>query len=190
MERQGRLGGVEDEQLAPAQPQQRHLGITCAAWFCDMFLVLEPRLLSVHERRAPDLVRDGQLGEIRDVSGPFHDAEEQPGSQFADVVDAHGVVRAALLAVLVSITAAWIRLRSQQLGDELRHRLASAADAIVVVVELAAQATGAAYGRDGRTEAGLRWDASALNCCSLVGGQGGVWRMRRKSGQHQGRDRR
>lgn len=70
MERQGRLGGVEDEQLAPAQPQQRHL------WIAVRFLLLAPRLLFGRERYAPDLVRDGQLREIRDVSGPFHDAEE------------------------------------------------------------------------------------------------------------------
>lgn len=174
MQWQGRLGGVEDEQLAPAQAQQRHLQISQGVSVAAASTLFE------NQPSSPDLVRHRQLGEIRDVSGPFHDAEEQSGSQFTDVIDPHGVIRAALLAVLVPIAAAWIRLSSKELGDELRHGLTSTADAVVVGVELATEATGAAYGCDRGTEAGLGWDASALNCCSLVGGPGGVWRRRRK----------
>ena len=61
MQRHGALGGVEHEQLAPAQPQQGHL------------------------------VRHLQVREEGDVAGPLHGTEEQAGGQFADVLDAHDV---------------------------------------------------------------------------------------------------
>lgn len=125
-----------------------------------------PNIQSAH------LVRYGQLGEVRDVPGPLHGAEEQPGSQFTYVIDPHGVLGPRLLVVLVSVATAGIRLGSQQLRDELRHRLASAA--APVVVEFAAMAGRAAQGRDGGTEARLRWDATALDCCSVVGRQRGA----------------
>ena len=56
------LGGVEDEQLGPDQPQQRHL------------------------------VRQLELGEARDVPRPLHGREEQLGRELADAVDANHVV--------------------------------------------------------------------------------------------------
>lgn len=129
-------------------------------------------LQSLKKIQSAHLVRHGQLWEIRDVPGPLHGAEEQPRSQFTYVIDPHGVLGPRLLVVLVSVATAGIRLGSQQLRDELRHRLASAA--APVVVEFAAVAGGAAQGRDGGTEAGLRWDATALDCCSVVGRQRGA----------------
>lgn len=124
-------------------------------------------------KKKSDLVWHRKLREIRDVPGPLHGAEEQPGSQLADVVNPHGIIWTSLLVVLVSIPTAGIRLGSQQLGNELWHWLTSATASVVVVIELATEATGATYGRDGGTEARLRWDATALNCCSVVGGQRG-----------------
>lgn len=59
MQRQRRLCRIKDKELAPAQPQQRHL------------------------------VGDGQLWEEGNVPGPFHRAEEEACGQLADVVDAH-----------------------------------------------------------------------------------------------------
>ena len=56
------LGGVEDEQLGPDQPQQRHL------------------------------VRQLELGEARDVPRPLHGREEDPRGKLADVIDANHVV--------------------------------------------------------------------------------------------------
>lgn len=79
----------------------------------------------------------------------------------------------------MSIPAAGIRLSSQELGNELGHRLTATADAVVVGVKLPTEATGAADECDGGTEARLGWDTSALNCCSLVGGPGGEWRRRK-----------
>ncbi len=132
------------------------------------------------------LVWHRQLREIRDVSGPLHGAEEKPGSQFTDVINPHGVIRPGLLVVLVSVPAAGVRLGSQQLRNELRHRLTSATSSVVVIViELAAKPTGATYGRDGGAEAWLRWDATALNCCSLVGGQRGGDKEEKRRGDRE-----
>lgn len=79
----------------------------------------------------------------------------------------------------MSKATAGVRFGSQQLGNELGHRLTSpTSSVVVVVVELASKAAGATYGRDGGAEARLWWDATALNCCSLVGGQRGGGEMR------------
>lgn len=91
----------------------------------------------------------------------------------------------------MSVPAAGVRLGSQQLGNELRHWLTSAASSVVVVVvELATKPTGTTYGCDGGAEARLRWDATALNCCSLVGGQrgGGEEEERRRRGDERKRN--
>ena len=56
------LGGVEDEQLGPDQPQERHL------------------------------VRQLELGEARDVPRPLHGREEDPRSKLANIIDADHVV--------------------------------------------------------------------------------------------------
>lgn len=53
------LRRVEDEELAPAHPEQGHL------------------------------VGDLEVGEERDVPSPLDGAEEEPGCELADVVDAH-----------------------------------------------------------------------------------------------------
>lgn len=134
VEWQSGLGGVQDKQLTPAQPQQSHL------------------------------IRDWQLREIGYIPGPLHNAEEKPRGQFADVIDAHGIVGAALLAVLVSVSAVGVRLSSQQLGDKLGHGLTAATTSVVVVKFAAPKTSGtAAYGSDGGTEARLWGDATALN---------------------------
>ena len=61
VKRHGALGGVQHEQLTPAQPEQRHL------------------------------IRHLEIRKERDVAGPFDRAEEQAGGQLADVLDAHDV---------------------------------------------------------------------------------------------------
>lgn len=58
----GALRGVQDEQFAPGEAEQRHL------------------------------VRHLQVREEGDVAGPLHGAEEHPGRQLTDVLDAHDVV--------------------------------------------------------------------------------------------------
>lgn len=83
----GTLAGVEHEEFAPDEPEQRHL------------------------------VRHLQVREERDVARPFHGAEQQPGRQFADVVDAHDVV--GLHALRVSRRR--VRFRPQQQRDEARQ---------------------------------------------------------------------
>jgi len=62
VQRHGTLRRVQHEQFAPDQSQKRHL------------------------------VRHLEIGEEGDVPGPFDGGEEEPGGQFADVVDAHDVV--------------------------------------------------------------------------------------------------
>ena len=84
VERHGALGSVQDEQLAPAESEKG------------------------------DLVGDLQVGEKRDVSGPFDSAEQQPRRQFANVLDAHDIVGLHAL----SIAGSRVGLGSQQHGDE------------------------------------------------------------------------
>ena len=75
------LGGVEYEQLAPSEPQQSHL------------------------------VGDLEVREEGDVPRPFDGAEEQPGGQFADVLDAHDVVR---LHAVTAVASARVWFGAQQ----------------------------------------------------------------------------
>ena len=84
MQRHGALGSVQHKQLRPAEAKQRHL------------------------------VRDLQLGEERDIAGPFNGGEEQAGGQLADVLDAHDVG----LLHAVAEPGGRVRLRPQQHGDE------------------------------------------------------------------------
>ncbi|KFO77706.1 hypothetical protein N303_04836, partial [Cuculus canorus] len=70
VEGHGALGGVEDEELAPGEPQQGHL------------------------------VGDLQVGEEGDVASPLDGAEEQACGQLADVLDAHDVVGLHALAAV------------------------------------------------------------------------------------------
>ncbi|KFP05003.1 hypothetical protein N300_02466, partial [Calypte anna] len=84
VEGQRRLRRVEDEELAPAEPQQGHL------------------------------VRNWELGIKRDIPSPFHGAEEEAGSQLADVVDSH---HAALLGILGAVASGRVRFRTEELGD-------------------------------------------------------------------------
>lgn len=62
-----------------------------------------------------DLVHELQVGEEGDVLGPLHGTEEQPGSQLADVFDAHQVVP---LHALGAVAGRWVGLGAQQQGDE------------------------------------------------------------------------
>lgn len=76
-----------------------------------------------------DLLRDWEFWEVWDVPGPLDGAEQESGSQLTDAVDAHdgGSTRRPLhlrLPVGGPVAADWIRLGPEQLGDELRHRLA------------------------------------------------------------------
>lgn len=84
MQGHGALRGVEHEQLAPRQPQQSHL------------------------------VGDLQVGEEGNIPGPLHGAEEHPGGEFANVLDAHDVVG---LHALAAIAGRRVGLRSQQKRD-------------------------------------------------------------------------
>lgn len=52
-----------------------------------------------HEPQQRDLVGDLQVREERNVPGPLHGGEEQPGGQLAYVVYAHDVVALYALAV-------------------------------------------------------------------------------------------
>lgn len=61
------------------------------------------------------LVHELQVGEERDVLGPFHGAEEQPGRQLADVLNAHQVVS---LHALRPVAGGGVGLRPQQQRDE------------------------------------------------------------------------
>lgn len=61
------------------------------------------------------LVHELQVGEERDVLGPLHGAEQQPGGQLADVLDAHQVVS---LHALGPVAGRGVRLGAQQQGDE------------------------------------------------------------------------
>lgn len=62
-----------------------------------------------------DLVHELQVGEEGDVLGPLHGAEEQPGGQLADVLDAHQVVP---LHALGAVAGRGVGLSAQQQGDE------------------------------------------------------------------------
>lgn len=84
VQRHRTVGGVQDEQLAPAEPQQRHL------------------------------VGDLEVGKERDVPRPLDGAEQEPGGQLADVLDAHDVVRLHA----VSVAGARVRLGPQQHRNE------------------------------------------------------------------------
>lgn len=68
MEGHGALRRIQHEQLAPGEAKQGHL------------------------------VRDLQVREEGDVPGPLDGAEEHPCGQFANVLDAHDVVRLHALA--------------------------------------------------------------------------------------------
>ncbi|KFO59833.1 hypothetical protein N302_05767, partial [Corvus brachyrhynchos] len=70
MEGHGALGSIEDEELAPGEPQQGHL------------------------------VGDLQVGEEGNIAGPLDGAEEQTGGQLTDVLDAHDVVGLHALAAV------------------------------------------------------------------------------------------
>lgn len=69
MQRHRALGGVEDKQFGPDEPQKRHL------------------------------VSDLQFRKKGDVLGPLDGREEEPCRQLTDIVDAHDVVRLHALAV-------------------------------------------------------------------------------------------
>lgn len=74
------------------------------------------------------------------------------------------------MVVLVPVPATRIWLCSQKLRNELRHRLTATSS---IVVKLPSEATSATNWSNGGAEAWLRGDATALDCCSLVGGQRG-----------------
>lgn len=61
------------------------------------------------------LVHELQVGEERDVLRPLDGAEEQPGSQLADVLDAHQVVA---LHALGAVAGRRVGLCAQQQGNE------------------------------------------------------------------------
>lgn len=84
MQGHGALGGVENEQFRPAQAEQRHL------------------------------VGDLEFREKWDVPGPLYGREEQPGSELADVLDAHDVG----LLHAVAEPRRGVGLGSQEHGDE------------------------------------------------------------------------
>lgn len=84
------LGGIEDEELTPAQTQQGNL------------------------------IRNRQVREERNIPGPLHCAEEQPGCKLTNVINAHN---ATLLGILGAETGSGVRLSPQQLGNQFWHRL-------------------------------------------------------------------
>lgn len=61
------------------------------------------------------LVHQLQIGEKGDVLGPLHSAEEQPGRQLADVLNAHQVVS---LHALGPVARRGVGLGAQQQRDE------------------------------------------------------------------------
>lgn len=61
------------------------------------------------------LIHELQVGEEGDVLGPLHGAEEQPGRQLADVLNAHQVVS---LHALGPVARGGVRLGAQQQRDE------------------------------------------------------------------------
>ena len=84
MERHGALRSIEHKQLTPGQPQKGNLVCNLKVW------------------------------EERDIPGPLHRAEEHPGRQFTNVLDAHDVVG---LHALTTIPGRWVGFRSQQKRD-------------------------------------------------------------------------
>lgn len=84
MEGHGALGRIQHEQLAPGEAKEGHL------------------------------VRDLQVREEGDVPGPLNGAEEHPCGQFANVLDAHDVVR---LHALTAEARRGVGLRAQQQGN-------------------------------------------------------------------------
>lgn len=84
MEGHGALGCIQHEQLAPGEAKKGHL------------------------------VRDLQVREEGDVPGPLHGAEEHPRGQFANVLDAHDVVR---LHALTAEARRGVGLCTQQQGN-------------------------------------------------------------------------
>lgn len=61
------------------------------------------------------LIHELQVREERDVLGPLDSAEEQPGRQLADVLNAHQVVS---LHALGPVTGSGVGLRPQQQRNE------------------------------------------------------------------------
>lgn len=84
MEGHGALRRIQHEQLAPGEAKKGHL------------------------------VRDLQVREEGDVPGPLNGAEEHPRGQFANVLDAHDVVR---LHALAAEARRGVGFRAQQQGN-------------------------------------------------------------------------
>lgn len=66
-------------------------------------------------KRSTHLIHELQVGEERDVLGPLDSAEEQPGCQLADVLNAHQVVS---LHALGPVTGCGVGLGPQQQRNE------------------------------------------------------------------------
>ena len=77
VEGHGALGGIQDEEFTPAQPQESHLVCYLEIW------------------------KEGN------VSGPLHRTEEQSGCQLANVFDAHEVVGLHAMASVPGRARVW-----------------------------------------------------------------------------------
>ena len=146
LQRHGALRRVQHEQLAPAEPQQRHL------------------------------VGHLQVGEEGDAARPLDGREEQARCQLADVLDAHDVRRlhAALvarhrharLAALAAVAGDRVRLGAQQHRDEARQvRVAgervSVGDQLAGERRLAGRDAAALHRCEGQTEGDTVSDVTA-----------------------------
>lgn len=133
MQRHGTLRRVQHKQFAPNEAQQRHLVrhlrhqhtnvikyIQFICEFCKKNMYLE-------------------IGEKGDVAGPFDGREQETGSKFANVIDAHDVVgRLHALAV----AGRRVRLRPQQQRNVTGQVAVRAVEAAVVTDAKSADAVG------------------------------------------------
>ena len=78
-------------------------------------LPVEKCNVSPASEQSTHLIHELQVGEEGDVLGPLHGAEQQPGRQLADVLDAHQVVP---LHALGPIARRGVGLGAQQQGNE------------------------------------------------------------------------
>lgn len=118
------------------------------------------------------LLWDWQFWEVWDVSGPLDGAEEEPGGQLTDAVDAHngGSARRCLhlwLTVRGHVPAAGVRLGPEELGDELRDLLPIE----VVRPDVTRPSSSSCQGVG--TDTWVSWrDSTPLDCCRKRGRRG------------------